>query len=249
MERVRTIETLFAEGFDLNQKNDAIGGCDKWLEAWEMIKELFAEGIAENISDLDKKYKWKHYPGNYVQYLEMELHNAGMDDPSYHQKRIDFCQELLKWSGTDELLINNTRIGLGSAHYWSGDEPGGEEIFKEWIREDPDCGWAYSGWAECCRFNSGDPQYEKAEEVLLAGYARSGLRDSIYVVESLINLYEDMGEAAKAGEFMKIRSELQPTDPQDGEDCKPEPVQVVKVGRNEPCPCGSGKKYKKCCGA
>ncbi len=21
------------------------------------------------------------------------------------------------------------------------------------------------------------------------------------------------------------------------------------VGRNDPCPCGSGKKYKKCCGA
>ena len=21
-----------------------------------------------------------------------------------------------------------------------------------------------------------------------------------------------------------------------------------KVGRNDPCPCGSGKKYKKCCG-
>ncbi|HMP81146.1 MAG TPA: SEC-C metal-binding domain-containing protein [Verrucomicrobiota bacterium] len=20
------------------------------------------------------------------------------------------------------------------------------------------------------------------------------------------------------------------------------------MGRNEPCPCGSGKKYKKCCG-
>jgi preprotein translocase subunit SecA len=28
------------------------------------------------------------------------------------------------------------------------------------------------------------------------------------------------------------------------------PVKVAqKVGRNEPCPCGSGKKYKKCCGA
>jgi preprotein translocase subunit SecA len=23
----------------------------------------------------------------------------------------------------------------------------------------------------------------------------------------------------------------------------------TKIGRNEPCPCGSGKKYKKCCGA
>lgn len=25
-------------------------------------------------------------------------------------------------------------------------------------------------------------------------------------------------------------------------------VRVEKTGRNEPCPCGSGKKYKKCCG-
>lgn len=26
------------------------------------------------------------------------------------------------------------------------------------------------------------------------------------------------------------------------------PVTVNKIGRNEPCPCGSGRKYKKCCG-
>ncbi len=25
-------------------------------------------------------------------------------------------------------------------------------------------------------------------------------------------------------------------------------VKAPKVGRNDPCPCGSGKKYKKCCG-
>jgi preprotein translocase subunit SecA len=27
------------------------------------------------------------------------------------------------------------------------------------------------------------------------------------------------------------------------------PRSVAKVGRNDPCPCGSGKKHKKCCGA
>ena len=27
----------------------------------------------------------------------------------------------------------------------------------------------------------------------------------------------------------------------------PTPVISAKVGRNDPCPCGSGKKYKKCC--
>ena len=29
---------------------------------------------------------------------------------------------------------------------------------------------------------------------------------------------------------------------------RPMPVVSQKVGRNEPCPCGSGKKYKQCCG-
>lgn len=26
-------------------------------------------------------------------------------------------------------------------------------------------------------------------------------------------------------------------------------IKEVRIGRNDPCPCGSGKKYKKCCGA
>jgi preprotein translocase subunit SecA len=40
-----------------------------------------------------------------------------------------------------------------------------------------------------------------------------------------------MAEAAKRGRAQPIRR------------------QGKKVGRNDPCPCGSGKKYKKCCGA
>jgi uncharacterized protein YecA (UPF0149 family) len=26
------------------------------------------------------------------------------------------------------------------------------------------------------------------------------------------------------------------------------PKKSEKIGRNDPCPCGSGKKYKQCCG-
>jgi HEAT repeat protein len=33
------------------------------------------------------------------------------------------------------------------------------------------------------------------------------------------------------------------------EDEEEEPEPAAKIGRNDPCPCGSGKKYKKCCGA
>jgi len=40
--------------------------------------------------------------------------------------------------------------------------------------------------------------------------------------------------------------------PNDGGQRKPKAVQPIrtekKVGRNDPCPCGSGKKYKQCHG-
>ena len=35
----------------------------------------------------------------------------------------------------------------------------------------------------------------------------------------------------------------------DGKQIARKPAVSKKVGRNDPCPCGSGKKYKKCCGA
>lgn len=38
--------------------------------------------------------------------------------------------------------------------------------------------------------------------------------------------------------WLYVRGDINPKAP---------PRQVVKVGRNDPCPCGSGKKYKKCC--
>ncbi len=34
----------------------------------------------------------------------------------------------------------------------------------------------------------------------------------------------------------------------DHEVVEPYRRETPKVGRNEPCPCGSGRKFKKCCG-
>jgi len=36
-------------------------------------------------------------------------------------------------------------------------------------------------------------------------------------------------------------------DPHCGHGGTPFRRETPKVGRNDPCPCGSGKKYKKCC--
>ena len=52
-------------------------------------------------------------------------------------------------------------------------------------------------------------------------------------------------DEAKRSEVVKVTSTGG-----SGEPAKRKPVVVQKkVGRNDPCPCGSGKKYKKCCGA
>jgi hypothetical protein len=42
-----------------------------------------------------------------------------------------------------------------------------------------------------------------------------------------------------------------PVNPEPAPSWVPSPIENTrpKTGRNEPCPCGSGKKYKKCCGA
>jgi SWIM/SEC-C metal-binding protein len=52
----------------------------------------------------------------------------------------------------------------------------------------------------------------------------------------------------------KYKIKLEPDKPEDITDLEillnPPKTRTVdkKVGRNDPCPCGSGKKYKKCCG-
>ena len=237
MDRFKKIDETISEGYELTfGKRDYVGGCSKWLLAWEDIKSLFTDGIAEDIYDLNDKYEWINFPTNYVQDLEPELHNAGIDDISFHRKRITFCQELIKWC-KDELIISNTRAGMGEAYFDMNDFAAGDRHFEEWLNDDPLSGKAYSSWANCYRVAS-DSKYEKTEEILLAGYQKEGLRDKHYVVDCLILLYSDnLNRPDKAKEYQKIYDALK----------KPASVRVVKIGRNDPCPCGSGKKYKKCC--
>jgi len=58
-------------------------------------------------------------------------------------------------------------------------------------------------------------------------------------------------EHEKAGTFAESRRQTQTALEADQSDQKPKPIhrEAPKVGRNDPCPCGSGKKFKKCCGA
>lgn len=56
--------------------------------------------------------------------------------------------------------------------------------------------------------------------------------------------------AARLTTEIKRQQVAQPIATSHGDDGASAPVKrEKKVGRNDDCPCGSGKKYKKCCGA
>ena len=57
----------------------------------------------------------------------------------------------------------------------------------------------------------------------------------------------------KTGEIVPLKDVLEKDESEQAEfvpmKVPPTPLQQVRgrVGRNEPCPCGSGRKFKKCC--
>lgn len=97
--------------------------------------------------------------------------------------------------------------------------------------------------------NAGDALYTlgepKAEEYFLKAYEMAGddKNDKEGALTRLIDFYKWQGDKEKAKKYEEeFESLLNPPPP------PPRPViKKVKIGRNAPCPCGSGKKYKKCC--
>ncbi|MCI0531840.1 MAG: preprotein translocase subunit SecA [candidate division Zixibacteria bacterium] len=91
-----------------------------------------------------------------------------------------------------------------------------------------------------------DETVEKIYKVRVAERPQSRARMPKPELELVHQESTGMGYAAAAvGAAMGATGS--PSEPQDA---KRKPVRVAqKVGRNDPCPCGSGKKYKKCHGA
>jgi preprotein translocase subunit SecA len=56
------------------------------------------------------------------------------------------------------------------------------------------------------------------------------------------------GQAAKSAPLITTAHLPGGLVPRAGGSAPAAPAALKKIGRNDPCPCGSGKKYKKCCG-
>jgi len=76
--------------------------------------------------------------------------------------------------------------------------------------------------------------------------ARNGGKDDLEGMVKFRARFEHHGKPGELVENSRFIREGERWFYLDGE--PPADRSSAKVGRNEPCPCGSGKKYKRCCG-
>ena len=71
--------------------------------------------------------------------------------------------------------------------------------------------------------------------------------DLLSKIDAQVTTYLLKAEVRQNSERQKVADKVSTNEVKD-KSGKQQPKKVNKIGRNEPCPCGSGKKYKNCCG-
>ena len=86
------------------------------------------------------------------------------------------------------------------------------------------------------------PPEERIKSLSLGPNIRKSLQTGEMDIEDFRKqiLTMEMPSEAMRFDLLKQLADIKPSAPQ--------PEKQKKVGRNDPCPCGSGKKYKRCCG-
>jgi hypothetical protein len=252
------LHELVQKGYDLLDASRDAEACDAWLEAWEMVKHT-ATPEMRSVEAFDAAHpSILQGASNWTSDLEMNLHNAGLRNPVYHEHRIRFAREYrARFPEMDDLCLLNLMRAEGEALWELGRRVESEAVYQELIARLPDQGWAYIGWSDHYHWaRGGAVDYTRVETLLLQALQRPNLEDRIDVLDRLVGLYTAMDRPDKVvplyGEMDRLRGQKgaqsremmqaleQMAMPTIG------PQGQVKLSRNDPCWCGSGKKYKRC---
>jgi hypothetical protein len=239
---LETLDDKIQDGYE-TLAQDSGAATDRWLDAWSDVLALCEATGITMIAAFDARFPLTQSLYNWSQDLEMELGNAGHDDPEKLRARITVGEQVMRrFTGCDQLMIENWRRAIAEAWFGLGDTGKADELFRGWLDADPAWGFGWIGWASCYMppGKSTPKNYQRAEDLLRRGHAVSGVRDREAVADWLRLVCEETGRLQEARDFARQATAI-------GAPAPPSPARKAKAGRNEPCPCGSGKKYKKCC--
>jgi len=245
------LDDLIQAGYDLMQANQRTAACDRWLEVWELVKQMAGPEL-RTADAFDRAHpSLQQFVSNWCSDLEMELGNAGLDTPIYHERRIRYTREFLAQFPDEEAnsYVNFTRA-QGEAQWNLGRRDEAEATYAALVERFPDEGWGYIGWADhYWLYDSSPKDYARAETIMQRGLARPALQDRGDILERLAELYGRWGkikdQTNMAAQLKRIASTASLT-PAMVTSTSPSAPHAHKLGRNAPCWCGSGRKYKNC---
>lgn len=117
-----------------------------------------------NIDYLDRQYSRSFFIRNVCQDLEMELHNAGLKDNGYFEKRIVYCREFCDFfSKEDEYILHYMRRAIASSYVELGDYEQADIEFKQLLQDYPHNPWGYIAWGDIYYF--GNENYKSARDL------------------------------------------------------------------------------------
>lgn len=168
-----------------------------------------------------------------------------------HYGLVDEAVNIGRWFSEVSCQPENFLRDVGCVLAEAGRREEALKQIEENFRRFPDDVWVIINAGDARR-SLGDTK-EAEEYFLRAREAVTESYDRLGALERLIDLSVSVGDASKAKEYEKeYRSITEPDEPGLEASFPAASGGTIakgrKIGRNEPCPCGSGKKYKKCCG-
>ncbi|MEA4884978.1 MAG: SEC-C metal-binding domain-containing protein [Clostridia bacterium] len=180
------IAHLVDEGYQYLSTEDHTRACDMWLEAWEAIKYR-CKSESNDLDFFNRHYRDDFFVSNLCQDLEGELHNAGLEDSVYFQKRIDYCNEFLRlFPGASDLIIHNMRRAVAESYASLGDYERCDSEFERLVQDYPTNPWGCIGWGDMYFLRKED-DYGKAKELYLKALAVAKERFDIDAVHERLD--------------------------------------------------------------
>ena len=206
-----------------------------WLPAWNAARDLLAQKGCKSEKEI-RDFLGEDFL-NWFFDLDVVLMENGM-----HNERLDFNRYLMAMPGY--LDPDNPRMNVAESLASLNRLEEAESMLSGWLEADPFWG---SGWT--CRANIllDNDRKDRALEIIEQGMTMmesSADADNLELFYQNAELvYRRLGKMEKA-DYCARKARESSSDIES----KQMPAVSIKVGRNDPCPCGSGKKYKKCCG-
>ena len=159
------LDDMMQDGYDLIAKKDEIGGCVLWLKVWDELKLRFTSEMRK-VEDAKSVFAGGQSLFNWCQDVEMELGNAALDDPAFHDRRILYCGEFCRYFPESHDIVPHMKWAIADALFLSDRAAAAEREFQALVEAYPRDPWGYINWGDMHRGfagRAGNP--ERAEEL------------------------------------------------------------------------------------